>query len=232
MNIIETFFYARFLQIKGQIKPLTLLGALLLLTSQFNISLAAPPEHPADFRNMERSLAAKTPYQYVFGSNGIDCSVADGRNDARPRIGNSGHFFCPCLRDLGCQMANPHILEESGVIDPKVIAKAPRGSSCDNAIPWTEARQNVGRTLVVVGRVASVTTSAENQTSIATWINVGEPFPSVNRLTLVIWNDAPFKLKQPKTLEGKFICAVGKILSHRGSAQIAIRSAEEFVVSQ
>ncbi|HMY01445.1 MAG TPA: hypothetical protein PKC44_16860, partial [Agitococcus sp.] len=168
----------------------------------------------------------------VFGTNGINCDVGEHIGDLRPRLGNDGHVGCPCLTDMGCAMVNPQYTDESGEVDAKVVAKAPKGSTCSNPLPWAEARQNVGRTLVVVGPVVNVTTDATRKPSKATWINVGERFPNVNRLTLVIWNNASFKLQQPKQLEGKLICVVGKISSYRGSAQIVIRSAEEFRVSQ
>lgn len=201
---------------------------LFLLTSQVCDSIAAPPEYPAEFRKRQRNLIAETPYKYVFGLHGIDCDVGDRIGDLRPRLYGDGHFACPCLTDMGCQMVNPHIRDESGEIDADVVAKAPKGSTCSNPVTWTEARQNIGRTLVVVGPVVNFSTS---QASKATWINVGERFPSINRLTVVIWNDASFKFQHSKQLEGRFICVVGKISSYRGSPQIVIRSADEFRVS-
>ena len=215
-------------------RMLKIAGILLVAAAQIGETFAAQPESPGDFRKRQKELISKNPYMYVFGSDGIDCDVGHRLDNLRPSLNGDGHFSCPCSTDMGCQMVNPHILDQSGDIDAKVLAKAPKGSNCKNAIPWSEAKQNIGRTLVVVGKIANVTTSQSNQKSTATWINVGERFPNINRLTLVIWDDTHtlFKLRQPKQLEGKYVCVVGKISAYKGSPQIVVKEADEFLVSQ
>ena len=118
--------------------------------------------------------------------------------------------------------------------DLEIAAGAPKGTSCHNPVPWFEAQHNIGRTLVVTGPVVDVKTTT-NVRGTPTWINVGMKFPHANRLNLVIWNDTQNSIKpqQLKQLEGRSICAIGKIANYRGMPQIVLRTAADFrILSQ
>lgn len=186
------------------------------------------PESPQDFRS--RQMKSGAAYRYVFGSKGITCDIGERVGSDHPTLSNDGHFMCPCATDMGCMMVNPHIDDLSGKIDRQVVAGAPKGTHCRNAVSWTEAAQNVGRTLVVVGPVANVTTPADVQAR-QTFINVGNRFPNPNRLTLVAWKDS-FDFKNPGEMVGKFVCVVGEISNYRGSAQIVLRSVDQLRFSK
>lgn len=193
---------------------------------------AAGPEHPADFR--ARQMRAGPAYRFVFSTAaGINCEAGDDRSPGTPTIGDEGHFQCPCGTDMECAMVNPHVDDPRGEVDTRKFMKAPKGTSCQNSVPWNEAAKNLGRTLVVTGPVVGVTTLAPEKGG-HTYINIGRPYPDTSRFTLVIWKDQKptFRLEQPSQLVGKAVCAVGRISSYRGSPQIVLRSPAEFRVGR
>lgn len=204
-----------------------LFSALIWSWSANCAESSSQPESPQDFRT--RQMKSGPAYRHVFGSKGITCDIGEHVGSTRPILSNDGHFMCPCSTDMGCMMVNPHrsdVFPEK--TDPKVVAGAPKGTHCRNAVSWTEASQNVGRTLVVVGPVVNVTTAAASQGR-PTLISVGNRFPNPNRLTLAVWSDS-FELKNPGEMVGKFVCVIGKISNYQGSPQIVLRSVDELKV--
>lgn len=172
-------------------------------------------------------------YKNVFTLAGIVCNGYHVKS-LRPVLADDGYFSCQCTTDTDCLINNPHRRDYSGEIDLEIAAGAPKGTSCRNPVPWFEAQHNIGRTLVVTGPVVDVKTTTNVRRS-PTWINVGMKFPHANRLNLVIWNDTQSSIKpqQPKQLEGKSICAIGKIANYRGTPQIVLRTAADFrILSQ
>jgi hypothetical protein len=204
------------------------ISALMWTLTASGAGSVSHPESPQDFRS--RQMKSGPAYRYVFSSKGITCDIGEHLESTRPTLSSDGHFSCPCVTDMGCAMVNPHIDESSGDIDPKILAGAPKGSHCGNAVSWTEASKNVGRTLVLVGPVANVMTAADAKGR-PTLISVGNQFPNPNRLTLVVWKNS-FEFKNPREMMGKFVCVVGKISNYQGSPQIVLRSADELRVSK
>lgn len=172
-------------------------------------------------------------YRHVLTSKGITCDTTHSPNDdGLPSLGEGGHFVCSCSTDMMCMIMNPHMDELSGKIDPAVMARAPKGTTCNNPINWDEAQQHIGQTFVVVGPLMKVT-QRENVRGDPTWIDIGVSFPNSQRLMLVIWGNK--KAEFPYALEqsvGKKVCVVGKISSYKGITQIELRHARQLLVGQ
>lgn len=101
---------------------------------------------------------------------------------------------------------------------------APPGSSCRNPVDWREVGSYLGQRVSVVGPAVG-TAVGENVQGRPTWINIGEPFPSENRLSLVIWqrNIGQFQSVLEWNLSGgQRVCATGEISEYRGVPQIEL----------
>lgn len=102
------------------------------------------------------------------------------------------------------------------------------GLSCENPLDWDSAREHIGRTRAIAGRVVAVTKSPSNTRGNPTWIEVGAPFPSIRRLSLVIWGNHranfPTDLQQ---LIGTRPCILGEVKGYKGVAQIELKSPDQ-----
>jgi very-short-patch-repair endonuclease len=98
------------------------------------------------------------------------------------------------------------------------------GSSCEVPISWQEAKGLVGQTVALSGPVVGVTSNLKEKGR-PTWINIGAPFPATSRLTLVIWgnNIERFGIGLATRLQGKTVCALGKVTLYRDSPQIELK---------
>ena len=104
-------------------------------------------------------------------------------------------------------------------------ASTPTGQSCDNPLEWGDASRYLGRTAAVAGPIAAVT-YREDVRGQPTWVDLGETFPSPDRLVLVIWgrNRASMSRFLNRVGTGDAICAQGAISEFRGVLQIQIES--------
>ena len=99
------------------------------------------------------------------------------------------------------------------------------GASCDNPVDWTQAGQHAGKTVAVRGPVVRVTQRADIRGG-PTWIDVGEAFPTPNRLTLLIWNDQrpAFEQLLSSDLRDRGVCAIGQIRMYEGRPTLTLKS--------
>jgi hypothetical protein len=84
-----------------------------------------------------------------------------------------------------------------------------------------EAKNHVGETATVCGRVASIH-FAEKAKGLPTFMNLDMPYPQ-QIFTIVIWGTDRPKFGNPeRTYRNKNVCVSGKITSHRGTPEIVI----------
>jgi hypothetical protein len=86
-----------------------------------------------------------------------------------------------------------------------------------------EAKNHVGETATVCGRVASIH-FAEKAKGLPTFMNLDMPYPQ-QIFTIVIWGTDRPKFGNPeRTYRDKNVCVSGKITSHRGIPEITINT--------
>ncbi len=104
------------------------------------------------------------------------------------------------------------------------------GSSCNNPLNWQQASDNIGKQVAVFGPVISVKYGGSVNGQ-PTWITLGAPYPDRNRLELIIWgsniNEFPSDLK--RRLEGRGVCAYGKVSTYRDALQIELKKSGQLV---
>jgi hypothetical protein len=86
-----------------------------------------------------------------------------------------------------------------------------------------EAKNHVGETATVCGRVASIH-FAEKAKGLPTFMNLDMPYPQ-QIFTIVIWGTDRLKFGNPeRTYRNKNVCVSGKIISHRGIPEIIVNT--------
>ena len=94
-----------------------------------------------------------------------------------------------------------------------------------------EAKNHVGETATVCGRVAS-TRYAEKSKGQPTFLNLDEPYPT-EIFTILIWGDDRPKFGAPETkYRDANVCVTGKISSYRNSPEIVATDATQIVVQK
>lgn len=173
-------------------------------------------------------------YAYVIGKAGLRCTSEvpleyRQPDEEWPQLGYWGHFSCKCTTDTSCVMNNPHVDEDSDEKTRENIAVAPKGTTCDNPVPWNEASLHIGQTWVVVGPVIKVTRRPDVRGN-PTWVDVGAAYPNAERLSVVLWGTEKngSSLIEPSQLEGRRICMVGKITNYKGTSQIVLKYRYQF----
>lgn len=129
---------------------------------------------------------------------------------------------------------SPEVDGESSSVGNSTEPGAEPGSSCRNPLDWREADNYLGARVSVVGPAVG-TAVGENVNGRPTWINVGEPFPSKNRLSLVIWqrNINQFRSALEWNLSGgQLVCATGEISEYRGVPQIELTYSSQLEKAQ
>ncbi|MDZ4278862.1 MAG: DNA-binding protein, partial [Dehalococcoidia bacterium] len=93
------------------------------------------------------------------------------------------------------------------------------------AIAWDQAEQRVGQQATVQGPVVG-THFAEESRGQPTFLNIGNPFPDPNRLTVVIWIEdrAAFPEPPETAYDGKTVCVTGVIETYEGVPEIVAAS--------
>lgn len=119
-------------------------------------------------------------------------------------------------------------IEDPTSEDPQQVAPERTLASCQSAISWDEAHQYQGKTIAVTGPVVEIASRMSVEGN-PTFLNVGRAFPSRQRLSLVIWgrNRHEFESAFGWGLEGKDICAKGKIEMYRGVPQMELSFSDQ-----
>lgn len=120
---------------------------------------------------------------------------------------------------------------QAGTSSPKTIAQDPQGTTCDNPVSWSSARDFVGQRVAVSGPVMEVV-SREGMRGSPTWINIGAPFPADERVAFIIWgqNLDRFGGDLESRLQGRSACGFGLLEEYRGSMQIELTSPGQLVM--
>jgi len=94
-----------------------------------------------------------------------------------------------------------------------------------------EAKNHVGETATVCGRVASIH-FAEKARGLPTFLNLDRPYPD-QTFAIVIWGTDRLKFGNPeRTYRDKNVCVSGKITRHRGVPEITVTKPSEIVIQK
>ncbi len=132
---------------------------------------------------------------------------------------------------------------EAGSASPQAAATTPHagssgqrevlleGISCDFPVEWQKVQKSIGDTVAFAGPISRV---AERQDlrGKPTFLTVGIPFPSNNRVEVVIWgrNRSQFADVLNQNPEGRTGCFLGEIELYEGVPQVNLRNRNQFVV--
>jgi hypothetical protein len=106
-----------------------------------------------------------------------------------------------------------------------------RLASCAGSIGWQTARQKIGSTATVKGRVAG-TKYASYSSGSPTFLNVGVDYPSSRRFVVVIWGTNRGRFGAPENrYKGRMICVRGTITTYGGVAQITATSPTQIFIA-
>lgn len=98
------------------------------------------------------------------------------------------------------------------------------GSSCAEPLPWNSASEHVGQVIAIVGPVSRVAVR-EDVRGKPVFITVGQPFPSRQRVDLVIWEGqrGEFFALLEQDLERREVCVFGEVSEREGVPQIVLK---------
>lgn len=101
----------------------------------------------------------------------------------------------------------------------------PIAAACPGAIPWSEARGQVGRQATIGGPVARASYASTTRGQ-PTFVDLGLGFPDPNRFTIVIWGAArrAFPTPPEQLYTGKTVCVTGDVTLFQGIPQIEVAS--------
>jgi hypothetical protein len=97
-----------------------------------------------------------------------------------------------------------------------------------NKITAAEAKDHVGETRTVCGKVASTHFAAKSKGQ-PTFLNLDEPYPK-EIFTILIWGSDRAKFGTPETkYKDANVCVTGKITSYRGKPEIIATEPSQIV---
>jgi len=97
----------------------------------------------------------------------------------------------------------------------------------ENVIPWEEAYRHVGETITIEGPVVSVPDEPKGK---RTFIDIGEEWPSKNRISCLIWEDHLAEFGSIEQYDGKTVHVSGKIEEYNGVIQIVLRDKKQMEI--
>ncbi len=99
-------------------------------------------------------------------------------------------------------------------------------SAIEGKITAQQAKDNIGRTVTVCGKVASANYATRSRKQ-PTFLNLDEPFPR-HIFTTVIWGNDRAKFGQPEVeLLNKRICVTGLIEEYKGKPEMILRDRDQ-----
>lgn len=100
------------------------------------------------------------------------------------------------------------------------------------AITAKQARNSIGNTKTVCGKVATAT-YAKSTTGRPTYLNLDRPYPQ-QIFTILIWSEyrSLYKRAPEKLFRGKTVCVKGPILTYNGTPQIVARGSKVWIPKQ
>jgi micrococcal nuclease len=114
---------------------------------------------------------------------------------------------------------------------PVPSATATAVVACANAIAWPEAKSYVGQQVTVQGPLAGAK-YARTSRGKPTFLDIGNPYPSPDRFTVLIWGDARDAFPSPpeQMYAGKTVCVTGMVEDYEGGPEIIVSSPASIVV--
>ena len=105
------------------------------------------------------------------------------------------------------------------------------GPSCDQAIPWFQAKEMDDQIVTVSGVIVEYAYMPKVNGQ-PTWINIGGKYPNKNRLSIVVWGDdrQEFASVLSDKLVGRKLCVMGRVKMHNGVPQIALKNMQELIL--
>jgi hypothetical protein len=101
----------------------------------------------------------------------------------------------------------------------------------DHHLTAAEAKNHVGETATVCGRVASIH-FAEKAKGLPTFMNLDVPYPK-QIFTIVIWGADRLKFGKPEALyRDRNICVTAKITSHRDIPEMVINTPSQIRIQK
>jgi len=101
---------------------------------------------------------------------------------------------------------------------------APVPAPAPGAISWDEATNHIGERTTVCGPVVSATWASGSKGQ-PTFLNIGKPYPDLQRFAVVIWmqNRGNFPQAPESYYSGKTICVTGLIIEYNGVPEIEVK---------
>lgn len=111
------------------------------------------------------------------------------------------------------------------VATPAQPAPSLTGSSCAQPLPWTMAREHVGKVVAISGPVARVAVRDDVRGK-PVFVTIGQTYPSRQRVDLVIWEGQRSKFLPllEQGLEGRDVCVFTEVGQRDGVPQLVLRS--------
>lgn len=104
------------------------------------------------------------------------------------------------------------------------------GSSCDSPVRWNEASRYSGSVASFSGPVVEVVHRSDIKGA-PTWINVGRAYPDKARMTLLVWGkDLSAFGGSLQRLQGRTICATGRMGVYGGAAEMEVSNPSQISV--
>ena len=105
-------------------------------------------------------------------------------------------------------------------------------ASCRGAVSWQNARRYVGRYATIKGRVAGTKYAASSNGS-PTFLDLGADYPSLRRVTVVIWFENRARFGAPeRRYRGHTICVRGFVHTYGGVPEIETASPSQIAVAR
>lgn len=105
-----------------------------------------------------------------------------------------------------------------------------RSASCAGAVSWQNASKMIGRQATIKGPVAGTHYAAASNGS-PTFLNLGVDYPSMRRVTVVIWRQNRARFGTPESrYRGRTICVRGFIDTYAGVPDIEATSPSQILV--
>jgi hypothetical protein len=95
--------------------------------------------------------------------------------------------------------------------------------ACPGAVNWPQTDRYVGKTVTIKGPVQSVRYEPSS-TGQPTFLNVGEDYPSNDRIAVVIWgqNRSTFSPKPEVAYRDETVCITAEVGTYRGVTQMTV----------
>lgn len=122
--------------------------------------------------------------------------------------------------------AQAELRKQRSKSEPQTQGQARAAKSSGKTLAASQAKDHIGETATVCGKVVSTRYSASSRGR-PTFLNLDKPYPN-QVFTVVIWGENRAKFGRPeKDYKDKEICVTGKIESYRGKPQNVVSELDQ-----